>query len=452
MAKILIIDDEAPFVLLMTRLCQRNGHQPFSAATGQEGLEQLERIKPDIIIVDLVIGDMSGMTIIQEVRKKYPGTTAIMVTGYSSVDTAVEAMKMGAFDYLVKPFELQDMEKVIQRALAAANMPEVRHAEALPNFVNKPTQLLGESPKMQEVRRLIEKVANVDQPVLLEGEFGSGKQVVARALHRISRRKNAPFRALQISALPEALLDAELFGAANSSQGSNIFIRAQGGIVLLEEINDMPMRSQAQLTLYLEEMANQRQQGTLAQNHGCRLMVTSTVKLEELVKQGKFREDLFYKLSVITISIPPLRARAEDITLLTDYFLTGYAEMTGTKKKEIEKYTMKMLMEYTWPGNVSELQNVIDRACALGEDDKLRPSDLPPKISQKIEVSDEENEKVKHQLPIGKTLDDYIKKQEKMFIQETLNFNGGSKEKTASMLDVSIATLYRKLGLKLNAS
>ncbi len=263
----------------------------------------------------------------------------------------------------------------------------------------------------------------------------------------VSRRKDEPFKVLACSALPEDLLEAELFGG--DGRTSTIFNRAHGGTVVLEEINMLPIRLQSQLDSFLEDVNTRRMQGSLPETLDFRFIATSTEPLETWVKDGKFREDLYYRVSVIPFQIPPLRARKDDIPLLADHFLDNYSKLTGSKKKEIDKYAMKLLVSYGWPGNVGELQNAIERACAFADDDRVRPIDLPPKVSQKIEISDEENEALKHQLPIGTKLSDYIKKQEKMFIRETLKYNEGSREKTASMLGVSIATLYRKMGLKL---
>ena len=309
------------------------------------------------------------------------------------------------------------------------------------------TSIIGDSPEMKNILAMVEKIADNDSPTLLEGEFGSGKQMVARTIHDRSRRKEEPFKVLACSALPEDLLEAELFGG--DGRTSTIFNRAHGGTVVLEEINMLPTRLQSQLDTFLEDVSARRLQGSLPESLDFRFIATSTEPLEKWVKDSKFREDLYYRISVIPFQIPPLRARKDDIGLLADHFLNNYSKLTGSKKKEIDKYAMKLLVSYGWPGNVGELQNAIERACAFAEDDRIRPVDLPPKVTNKVEISDEENEALKHQLPIGTKLSDYIKKQEKMFIRETLKYNEGSREKTASMLGVSIATLYRKMGLKL---
>jgi DNA-binding NtrC family response regulator len=450
MAKIVIIDDEAPILELMGQLVRKMGHEPFLYQTGREGVDALERVKPELLIVDLRIGDINGLQIIQDCRVRHPKTEVVMVTGYGSVETAVEAMKLGAFDYLTKPFDLDDLQRTINRvvkrdALEAAGAKTT--TESAIRFSDS-SNMIGESNQMKEILRLVEKIADNDSPCLLEGEFGSGKQMVARTIHNTSRRNAAPFKVLHCTALPEDLLELELFGSASGGTHT-IFNRAQGGTVVLEEINALPMRLQSQLDAFLEDISNRRLAGSLPRNMDFRFIATSSIPMEKLVREHKVREDLYYRISVIPITIPTLRSRKEDIPLLSQHFLKNYAKLTSTPIKEVDKYAMDLLMGYTWPGNVGELQNAIERACAFSEKNRIRPVDLPPKISQKVEISDDENEKMKHHLPIGTKLADFIKKQEKFFIRETLKYNEGSREKSATMLGVSIATLYRKMGLKL---
>ncbi|MCH1502439.1 MAG: response regulator [Verrucomicrobiaceae bacterium] len=452
MAKIVIIDDEAAVLKMMSQLCERLGHETYAFQTGTEGMSFIRRNTPEILIVDLKIGDMDGLDIIQQCHIQYPNMAIIMVTGYGSVKIAVDAMKYGAFDYLSKPFELDDLQRIISRAVTKGSAEESQKEDPFTRSTVAPlgerSRVVGSSTPIKEIMAVVKKVADNDSPVLLDGEFGSGKQMVARALHNQSRRNSAPFKVLHCSALPEELLEMELFGGA-AHAGETIFMRAQGGTVVLEEVNVLPKRLQSQLDAFLEDVNNRRVQGSLPANLDFRFVATTTKPLEKEVAEGKFREDLFYRISIIPLMMPPLRSRKEDIDALADHFLKNYAKISQTKVKSVDKYALQLLTNYAWPGNVGELQNAIERACTFAEDDRIRPVDLPPKITQKIEITDEENQKLKHQLPIGGKLSDYIKKQEKIFIQETLKYNEGSREKTASMLGVSIATLYRKMGLKL---
>jgi DNA-binding NtrC family response regulator len=410
----------------------------------------IHSLKPELAIVDLRIGDMDGLEIIERCGREHPSMHVVMVTGFASVENAVAAMKMGAFDYLTKPFELDDLQRTINRAIApvAVALPSpARSAAPTEKDLGSSTVMVGESPQLKEILRLVAKIADNDSPVLLEGEFGSGKHLVARAIHDRSRRRAAPFKVLHCSALPPELLEQELFGGP--AGGLTIFRRAEGGTIVVEEIHHLPLHIQSQLNSYLEGLADKRLRGILSPAEDVRFIATSSQPLESLLKEARFREDLFYRISVIPIQVPPLRQRRDDIEALSLHFLRNYARVSGLEVQEIDRYALDLLKNYSWPGNVGELQNAIERACTFAEGKRIRPSDLPPKITQKIEVSDADLAGVRHQLPIGSSLDDYIRKQERLFIRETLKFNEGSREKTASMLGVSIATLYRKMGLKL---
>jgi len=451
MAKIVIIDDETGMLEMMSQLARRMGHETFTYQTGKEGMAAIKSLKPELAIVDLRIGDMDGLQIIEICRRDHPSMHVVMVTGFASVENAVAAMKLGAFDYLTKPFELDDLQRTINRAIGpmapAAAAAVSLSAGGEEGDLGSGTVMVGESPQLKEILRVVAKIADNDSPVLLEGEFGSGKHLVARAIHDRSRRRHAPFKVLHCSALPPDLLEQELFGGA--AGGPTIFRRAGGGSVVVEEIHHLPLHIQSQLNSFLEGVADRRLRGVLTPADDVRFIATSSQPLEGLLKEGRFREDLFYRISVIPIQVPPLRQRRDDIEALSLHFLRNYARVSGLDVQEIDRYALDLLKNYAWPGNVGELQNAIERACTFAEGKRVRPVDLPPKITQKIEVTDADLAGVRHQLPIGSSLDEYIRKQERLFIRETLKFNEGSREKTASMLGVSIATLYRKMGLKL---
>jgi DNA-binding NtrC family response regulator len=449
MAQIVIIDDESGMLEMMGQLARRLGHEPFTYQTGKEGLAAINTLRPELAIVDLRIGDMDGLQIIERCTREHPSLRVIMVTGFASVETAVTAMKLGAFDYLTKPFSLDDLQRTIHRAVAPVDGTAGTSRSPAPadTDLGHATVLVGESPQMKEILRLVAKIADHDSPVLLEGESGSGKHLVGRVIHDRSRRRTAPFKVLHCSALPPELLEQELFGGP--AAGPTIFRRAEGGTVVIEEIHHLPLHLQSQLNAFLENRAEQRLRGTFHPTDDVRLIATSSQPLESLIKEGRFREDLFYRLSIIPIQVPPLRHRREDIEALALHFLDNHSRISGLDIREIDRYALELLKNHAWPGNVGELRNAIERACTFAEGKRIRPADLPPKITQKIEVTDADVAGVRHQLPIGSSLDDYIRKQERLFIRETLKFNEGSREKTASMLGVSIATLYRKMGLKL---
>ncbi|MEQ1748273.1 MAG: sigma-54 dependent transcriptional regulator [Prosthecobacter sp.] len=447
MAKLVIIDDEAAILELMSKLCRAAGHTVFGYTTGIEGMAAIRSQAPDLVIVDLRIGDVNGLDLVSMCREQFPNTAVIMVTGHGSVETAVEAMRLGAFDYLTKPFDLGDLIKTVNQGLARNN-PSLA-ASAAPAALSSiragsSSKLIGHSEAIQRIFEIVRRVSDNDSPVLLEGEFGVGKHMVARALHEASRRSSAPYKELQCSAMPEDTLEAELFGHTGGQGG--IFSRANGGTVHLAEIHVLPPRIQAQLNTFLDE-AQARRSAWNTNGSDFRLVVSTTICLEEASKKGSFREDLYYKLSVVPLKIPPLRQRREDIKPLVDHFLKELAERTDSRLKGIDSYALEFLEKYPWPGNISELRNAVERACAFAEGDRIRPVDLPTKVSQQIEVPTTASVGGTTQLPIGSTLDNFITGQERAFIQETLKYNNGSREKTASMLGVSIATLYRKMGL-----
>jgi DNA-binding NtrC family response regulator len=432
----------------MSKLCRSVGHNVIACQTGTEGLAAVRTHAPEVVIVDLRIGDINGLEIVKTCRVDAPDSAVIMVTGHGSVETAVEAMRLGAFDYLTKPFDLGDLIKTVNHALARNGKAGAQATLATPSVrSNSTSKLIGHSEAIQKIFELVRRVANADSPILLEGEFGVGKHMVARAVHEASRRSAAPYKELQCSALPEDVLEAELFGQGTTMAG--IFSRAAGGTVHLAEVNQLPPRIQAQLNSFLDDVQSKRggTWGAGANTPTFRLITSTTVPLEEAAAAGKFREDLFYKLSVVPVKIPPLRDRREDIRPLVEHFLRDLAERSDLPAKAIDGYALEFLEKYAWPGNISELRNAVERACALSEGERIKPSDLPSKVSQQIEVPSPSVNGTKVQLPIGSPLDDYIKAQERVFIQETLKYNNGSREKTASMLGVSIATLYRKMGL-----
>lgn len=444
MAKVVITDDETAILDLITKFCRGQGHEAFPCQTGTLGLAAIREHKPDLLIVDLRIGETDGMEIIKQCRSESPSTAIIMITGHGSVETAVEAMRLGAFDYLTKPFELPDLKRTMDQALGAKGTPiPIAPTAAIPQS----SKIIGASSAIQRILGIIHRVADNDSTVLLEGEFGVGKQMLARALHDASSRSNGPFKAIQCSALPPDLLETELFG--HGSPQNSVFARTRGGTVHLGEIHHLPMRIQAQLNAYLDQNQPGSAGGYGPSGNPCRLVTSTTAHLEDAIRDGKFREDLYYKISVVPVMVPPLRERREDIPLLVEHFLREHALRAGGAMKKMEHYAQEFLERYSWPGNISELRNSVERAVALAEGNTIKPSDLPSKVTQKVEAPTESpiSAEPRMRLPIGTTLDDFVRTQEKLFINETLKFNNGSREKTASMLGISIATLYRKMEL-----
>jgi DNA-binding NtrC family response regulator len=452
MARILIVDDEPAMVEVISNLCRERGHQPFPYSSSEEALEALAKVNPQLVIVDVKMEKVGGFDMLRECREKHPQSAVVMITAYASVETAVEAMKMGAYDYITKPFKIDELQLCIQRALDyQAALRENTYLKKELRDRYKFENLIGTSERMQEIYKLIGKVADTDSTVLIQGESGTGKELVARALHYNSTRQHQAFVTVNCSALPENLLESELFGHKKGAfpgavvDKIGLFEEAHNGSLFLDEINSMSPQLQTKLLRVLQERQIRRVGDTRNIPINVRVIAASNEPLKSQVKLGGFREDLYYRLAVIPIEIPPLRERLEDVPLLVNYFLQKCAAHSGTETKKIDNKAMERLGRYTWPGNVRELENAIERACALCENNTIRTGDLPPHILHDSEVLEAQPE-VEWQ--VGQRLDEFIRNQERKYIEMTLRFNQGSREKTASMLGISIATLYRKLDLK----
>lgn len=452
MARILIVDDEQAIVEVISSLCRDAGHQAFPYSSSEAAAEALRKINPHLVVVDVKMEKVTGFDILRECRNKFPQTAVIMITAFASVETAVEALKIGAYDYITKPFKVDELLLCIQRALdyqAALRENVYLRRELRERY--KFENLIGTSSRMEEIYRLIAKVAETDSTILIQGESGTGKALVARALHFNSPRQPHPFVTVNCSALPENLLESELFGHAKGAftgaavDKAGLFEEANHGTLFLDEINSMPLQLQTKLLRALQERQIRRLGDTRKIPIDVRTITASDKNLKTKVRAGAFREDLYYRLSVIPIEIPPLRERLEDLPLLVNHFLERYATQTGTEQKKIDGKTMERLAHYIWPGNVRELENAIERACALSENSAISANDLPPQVLEEAEEFESHAEPV---WQVGQRLDDFVRNHERKYIDMTLKFNQGSREKTASMLGISIATLYRKLDLK----
>jgi DNA-binding NtrC family response regulator len=451
MARILIIDDEPAMVDAISRLCRDRGHQSFPYCASETALEALNTINPHLVIVDVKMEKVTGFDILRECHKRLPHTAVVMITAYASVESAVEAIKLGAFDYITKPFKIDELHRCITRALEyQMALRENSFVKRDPRERYKFENLIGTSAQMQAIYKLIGKIADTDTTVLIQGESGTGKELVARALHYNSSRQHHPFVAINCSALTETQLESELFGqkkgvfsgAVTDKIGS--FEDANNGTLFLDEIHSMSSQLQTKLLRTLQERLVRRVGEVKPIPVNVRVIAASHEAIRAKIRTGGFREDLYYRLAVIPIDIPPLRERLEDIPLLVDHFLQRYSSQTATENRRLEPRSLERLVRYTWPGNVRELENVIERACTLSEEGVIKIDDLPPYVMNQTGSSSGAD------IPwqVGKHLDEFVRNQERKYIELTLKFNQGSREKTASMLGISIATLYRKLDLK----
>ncbi len=453
MAKIAIVDDEPAMVDVITTLATEEGHEAYPFNSPDKLLEQLSEISPHLVIADLKMGSLDGFDVLKFCQEKIPNAAVIMITGYATVETAVEAMKLGAYDYITKPFKIDELLLTIKRALD--HQATVRENRTLKKELSQKYRfenIIGTSKGMQEIYNLIAKVANTESTILIQGESGTGKELVARALHFNSSRQHQPFVTINCSALPENLLESELFGHKKGAftgavqDKIGLFEEAQDGTIFLDEINSMEQQLQTKLLRVLQERQIRRVGDNKSIAVNVRVVAASNEPLEDKIKGGKFREDLYYRLAVIPVDMPPLRDRLEDIPLLANHFLKKYAEQIGVEEiPKLAPETLNALTLYHWPGNVRELENAFERACALYEDGIIKPHDLPPAVLNK---SLNESAESRYELPVGVPLDEFSKTQERKFIEATLEHHQGSREKAASTLGISMATLYRKLDSK----
>ena len=453
MARIMIIDDEPAMVDVISTIARERGHEPIPFNSGQRALESLGTVAPELVICDMKMEKVGGFEVLKECREILPQTPFIMITAYKSVETAVEALKAGAFDYIVKPFKVDELLHTMQRALEYTNdKREIRDLRRIVKDKYKPQNIIGTSPRMQEIYNLIAKIADTDSTILIQGESGTGKELVARALHFNSSREHQPFVAINCSALPENLLESELFGHKKGAftgavqDKIGLFEEAQGGTIFLDEVNSMAQALQTKLLRVLQERQIRRVGETKSMPINVRVLAATNESLLDKTREGNFREDLYYRLAVIPIEMPALRERLEDIPLLVNHFVQKNADHTGAEPKKVDPKSLEVLARYRWPGNVRELENAIERACALCEEGIIRSSDLPPHVVRSAANFGSEDKP--SGLPIGQTLDEYIREQERRYIEETIKHNGTSREKAAKMLGISMATLYRKLEVK----
>src|SRR5213592_4216460 len=391
MAKVLLADDEVTMVQMVTEVLRTEGHEVFPFTNGSAALEAIETVVPELVITDLYLDKTraQGFDILHKARSLNPPGVVIVITGFGTIETAVEAMKNGAYDYLEKPFKLDELKLCIQRALSyntaiSENVYLRKQLKKKYQF----SQIVGSSAKMQEVFKMIERVADTDSTILVLGESGTGKELVAKALHYNSRRQFAPFVPVNCSALPESLLESELFGHRKGaftgaiSDKKGLFQEADGGTIFLDEVGSMSPMLQSRLLRVLQEREVRRVGDNVPTLVNVRVLAATNEPLEKKMKEGTFREDLYYRLNVISIRLPSLRERRDDIPLLVAHFLKNKVPSRTGQPFQITRQAMEVLCAHDWPGNVRELENAIERACALSEDHIFRVSDLPPVLHQ----------------------------------------------------------------------
>jgi DNA-binding NtrC family response regulator len=388
LGSILIVDDEKGQRDILTIILKKEGYDVADVPGVREALEQLDRREFDLILTDLKMQGQSGLDLLEAVQAADPQQCVIIMTAHGSVDSAVEAMKKGAFDYLEKPLERDNLILTLRRAferigLVRENRVLLKRVEQIQTIPN----ILGEHPKMREVFRIVSKIAASGSTVLIVGESGTGKELVARAIHDGSQRRDKPFMAINCAAIPDSLMESELFGHEKGSfTGANvreigIFEAANGGTVFLDEIGEMNVAMQAKLLRAIQEREIRRVGGKVNISLDVRILSATNKELEQEIKRGNFREDLFYRLNVIRINLPPLRERGSDVKNLAEFFVKKYSQSSGIAVEGISRPALKLLMNYAWPGNVRQLESVIERSVLMAESNYIEPEDLPGEIT-----------------------------------------------------------------------
>jgi DNA-binding NtrC family response regulator len=440
--RILVVDDEINIRGALVTLLEKKGYQVRGAGTGEEALEQLETATADLVLTDLKMPGMGGMEFLRRLKQKWPDTEVLVMTAYGSIDTAVEAMRCGAYDYLTKPIDRERFPLAVEKALE-------RHALAIENKQLKDRletrtrfdHMVGESEPMQRLYSLVDMVADSDVTVLLMGESGTGKELVARAIHHKSHRADGPFVTLNCGALPENLFESELFGYEKGAfTGATMnkmgrFELADGGTLLLDEVGELSLKSQVDFLRVLETKEFRRLGGTKIVKVDTRIIAATNRNLEEAVKRGDFREDLYYRLNVVPIRLPPLRERGEDIPLLADRFLEEFSAQHHREPKEVSREAMRLLRLYAWPGNIRQLRNLIERMVVTVKDPILQPEHLPEEIQASTEDA----------RTMVVSLGSSLKEIEREAIRRTLAEVTNHREKAAKLLGISLRALQYKI-------
>lgn len=437
---ILIIDDEEHMCWALARAMRQEGYKTSTATSGREGLATLNREGASLIILDLKMPDISGLEVLEQVKKTHPRLPVIMITAHGTIQTAIGAMKIGAADYITKPFDLDELKIVVKKTLQVSRLlTEVTFLRS--ELTKKHEEMIGESQAFMAVRSLIRQVAPTNVTVLITGESGTGKEVAAVALHRSSARHEGPFVAVNCAALPEHLLESELFGhergafTGATSRKLGRFQLADRGTIFLDEIAEMSPTMQAKLLRVLQDQTFERVGGTETLQVDIRIIAATNRNMDEAVRKGEFREDLYYRLNVIKIHLPPLRERPTDIPILAHHFLARFR--TLYRETGIHPAAMTLLQHYHWPGNIRELQNVIERALILAHGGQITPDHLPKELQ-----TPKETRPVQFELPEeGVALEEV----EKQLIIQALEKSGGNQTRAAALLHITRATLLYRM-------
>ncbi|HLP78141.1 MAG TPA: sigma-54 dependent transcriptional regulator [Candidatus Paceibacterota bacterium] len=473
MSKLLLIDDEADVQYSFQRIFDSPEIELTTASSGEEGLQLIPKIKPDLVLMDIRMGGMNGLETLRHIRQIDSKLLVILMTAYGTTQTAIEAMKLGAYDYLLKPFDIPKLKDIVHNALKAAHdMRQVVSYQPLLESEDYEQGIVGRSEAMQQVFKLIGQVAATDATSLVTGESGTGKELVARAIYHHSNRSEKPFLAVNCAAIPEQLLESELFGHERGAftgatlQRIGKFEQCNGGTIFLDEIGDMTPATQTKILRVLQSGTFERVGGNTPNKVDVRVIAATNKPLEEAVAARQFREDLFYRLNVVRIHIPPLRERREDVRLLVNYFLKKFAKDQKSQPKSISTSVIKTLEQYHWPGNVRELENVVRRALVVSKGDAILLSELPPEIASQSSAASVNSSPVaapvsgagdasgNDAVGLARRLFQWARKDPKMkiiptvereLVVQALKETNGNQVQAAKMLGITRATLRKRI-------
>jgi two-component system, NtrC family, response regulator AtoC len=448
-ARVLLVDDERVILDTLSRFLTTDNHEVIAVTSAREAVAELEHAPFDVMITDVILRDGNGVDLLRLARDRWPDLLVVAMSGYGTIESAVEAMKVGAFEFLSKPVRMDEIRQVARRAIEQHNL--LRANRSLRRALEAPYVLdtvIGRTHQMQRVFDLVETVADSKTTVLIHGETGTGKSLIARALHQHSYRRNRPFVEISCGAIPETLLASELFGhtkgaftgAVTDKDGK--FRAAEGGTIFLDEISCAPPSLQVKLLRILQERQYEQLGSNRTLTADVRVILATNVDLLREVEAGRFRSDLFYRINVVNVELAPLRERLSDIPLLAEHFLHKFAHQSGRRLLSFAEAALQCMQRYRWPGNVRELENCVERAVVLSRGQQIEMSDLPPVIVRAAE-SDSSLFSGAHGRPL--TLKEALEEAEQRIIRAALEAHNWNRQKTSAVLDVNRTTLYKKM-------
>ena len=442
---ILIVDDEKGILDALSAVLDDEGYTVSTAENGSEALKKIKDDTPSVILLDVWLPDIDGLEILREIRSAYPGVAVIVMSGHGTIETAVRATKLGAYDYIEKPLSMERVHLIVKHAIEQQRL-ELENVQ-LKGRIEKWYEIIGESPSMRSLKEQILVVGRSNSRVLITGENGTGKELIARSVHRASQRANKPFIAVNCAAIPETLIESELFGHEKGAFTGAVSVQrgkfeiADSGTLFLDEIGDMSLNTQAKVLRVLQEQEFQRVGGTRNIRVDVRLITATNKNLSDEIKKGAFREDLFYRINVIILNAPPLRDRKEDIPLLAEHFLNEVIREQGLKDKRLTDQSIELMKGYDWPGNVRELRNLMERVAIMTAGDRINPADLSI-------IAGDQQRNVSTLINAGSgSLKDARAGFERYFILEKLRENKWNITKTAEDLKIERSNLHRKIKL-----